>query len=39
MSAGLIIKKEDMEEVDELHFNDWDELDKEIETLKAESSS
>lgn len=38
MSAGLILKKEDIEEVDELTFNDWDELDKEIEELTSESS-
>jgi hypothetical protein len=30
MSAGLIAKKEDIEEVDELSFTDWEELDKEI---------
>ncbi|MEP0987137.1 cation:proton antiporter [Ekhidna sp.] len=30
MTTGLISKKEDIEEVDELSFTDWEELDKEI---------
>ncbi|MFT6035653.1 MAG: hypothetical protein ACJAT1_000572 [Marivirga sp.] len=33
MSAGLIAKKEDMEEQEVLSFDSWKEIDKEIETL------
>lgn len=33
MSGGLIAKKEDFEEKDELSFDDWDKLDQEIESL------
>ncbi len=33
MSGGLIAKKEDFEEKDELNFKDWDELDAELEGL------
>ncbi|MEM1135120.1 MAG: sodium:proton exchanger, partial [Bacteroidota bacterium] len=33
MSGGLIAKKEDFEEVDELSFESWEELDKEIKSL------
>jgi NhaP-type Na+/H+ or K+/H+ antiporter len=34
MTTGLIAKKEDIDEVDELKFDEWEELDKEIEELK-----
>lgn len=34
MTTGLIAKKEDIEEVDELEFDEWEELDKEIEGMK-----
>lgn len=38
MSLGLMIKKEGTgEEVDELNFDDWDELDKEIEALSSKA--
>ena len=33
MSGGLIAKKEDFEEKDELAFEDWDKLDEEIKAL------
>lgn len=35
MSGGLIAKKDNIEEVDELSFDDWDELDEEIEALST----
>lgn len=34
MTTGLIAKKEDIDEVDELKFDEWGELDKEIEEIK-----
>lgn len=34
MTTGLIAKKEDIEDVDELKFNEWEELDKEIDELQ-----
>ena len=34
MSGGLIAKTEDIEEKDELSFNNWEELDAEIEALE-----
>ncbi len=39
MSVGLIAKKEDIEEVDELVFDDLDALDQEIELLKTTNKS
>jgi NhaP-type Na+/H+ or K+/H+ antiporter len=36
MSGGLIAKREDIEEVDELSFGDWEELDAEVKELKKE---
>lgn len=33
MSGGLIAKKEDIEEVAELNFDDWEQLDEEIKSL------
>ncbi|MEM7110038.1 MAG: cation:proton antiporter [Bacteroidota bacterium] len=35
MSSGLIAAKEDVEDHESLEFDDWDELDKEIEVLNA----
>ncbi|TRX60539.1 sodium:proton exchanger [Fulvivirga sp. M361] len=35
MSGGLMAKKEDIEERDELSFDDWDELDEEIRSLTS----
>jgi hypothetical protein len=33
MSGGLIAKKEDFGDVDELSFEDWEALDEEIKSL------
>jgi NhaP-type Na+/H+ or K+/H+ antiporter len=33
MTLGLVFKKQDFEEKNELEFTDWDKLDEEIETL------
>lgn len=35
MSGGLIAKKDNIEEVDELSFDDWEQLDQEIESLNT----
>ena len=35
MSGGLMAKKEDIEEKDELSFDDWEELDEEIRSLTS----
>ncbi len=37
MSGSLMARQEDFEETDILSFNDWDELDDELEKLNAES--
>ncbi len=39
MTTGLISKKEDIEEQNELSFTDWEELDREIEAIKKEEAS
>lgn len=39
MTTGLISKKEDIEEKNELSFSNWDELDEEIEEIKKELGS
>lgn len=39
MTTGLISKKEDIEEKDELSFSNWEELDKEVEEIKKELSN
>ncbi|MEO9872086.1 cation:proton antiporter domain-containing protein [Ekhidna sp.] len=38
MTTGLISKKEDIEEVNELSFTDWEELDKEVEEMKEKET-
>ena len=37
MMAGMLSKGEQQEEVLDLNFNDWDELDQEIEKLKSQN--
>ena len=39
MSGALISNKEDLEEKDELNFDDWEELDREIAELTKEDSN